>query len=110
MPMRGNAELMRQYLLGDLDEVQQDKIEERLLTDEELQAELSDMQDELIDAYAFGLLSDRARKLFENNFLLSPGRLNKLHVSKALAKYCEANSAESPSIQTFAPDKPWRRP
>jgi hypothetical protein len=107
--MRGNGELMRQYLLGDLDEVQQEKIEERLLTDEELQAQLSDTQDELIDEYAFGLLSDRARKLFEKNFVLSPGRLHKLHVSKAFVQYCEASSAEFPWMQASAPDRPWQR-
>jgi hypothetical protein len=109
MQERENPELIRLYLLGDLDEERQEKIEERLLSDEELQAELSDSQDELIDDYALGRLSDRERTLFETNFLLSPERLHKLRLARALVRYAEANVTKFPSMQASAPNTPRQR-
>lgn len=106
-----NPELIRRYLLGDLHEEQREEIELRLLTDEELQTLLSEAQDDLIDDYVLGILSERERSLFQNNFLLTPERLHKLRLSQALAKYTGMNAADSQASQTaVVPAAPWQKP
>jgi hypothetical protein len=98
-----SPELIRHYLLGDLDEDERDKIEAQLLTDEGMLAALSDAQDELIDDYASDVLSDRERGLFDTNFVLTPERLHKLRLSTVLAKYTEVNFSQTQSMQASAP-------
>jgi hypothetical protein len=111
MQKREENELVRRYLLGDLHENQQDEIEERLLTDEELQAQLLEVQDDLIDDYVSGGLSESDGNLFKRNFLLTPERLHRLRLSRALLDYAEvydANSQITPKgLVTIAP---WHKP
>src|ERR1043166_8921980 len=98
MQKREEHKLIRRYLLGDLYEKQQDEIEERLLTDDELHTQLLEVQDDLIDDYVSGVLSEGESKLFKRNFLLTPERLHKLRLSQALLNYVEENVANSQVI------------
>jgi hypothetical protein len=95
----GSPDLIRRYLLGDLEEDQREKIEAALLTDQKLHDVLSDVSDEIIDDYAFNTLSDRDRQLFDGNFSLNPERLHKLRISTALAQYTQANLGTTSSFQ-----------
>lgn len=87
-------ELVRRYLLGDLDAERRDEVEERLLTDAELQAGLSAARDELTDEYVFGFLEGRELKLFEESFHATPERLHELRLSRALKRYVVAADEE----------------
>ena len=107
METSGGPELIRRYLLGDLDEDEREQIEAQLLADEGMLVALSSVQDELIDDYALDVLSDRDRSLFDLNFVLSPERLHKLRCSTALATYTEANFGKTTStMQASAPLRP----
>lgn len=110
MQKRQEQELIKRYLLGDLDEERLEQIEERLLTDVELQDTLSGAQDHLIDEYVFDLLTENERGLFKRNFLLTPERLHKLRLSQALSKYTEADAADARAVRTSRPDASWQKP
>ncbi|HEU4710833.1 MAG TPA: hypothetical protein VFS76_04670 [Pyrinomonadaceae bacterium] len=90
-----DPQLVREYLLRALDEHRQAEFEEQLLDDANLQAEIAEAQHDLIDDYVFGLLNDRERALFEQNFALSDERLHIMRLSEAMLKYTESNPLES---------------
>lgn len=79
--------LTRCYLLGSLDEPQQQELEQRLLTDETFSEELKIVEDELMDAYLAGRLTPSERKQFELHFLASPERQKDLHFSRVFKRY-----------------------
>jgi AcrR family transcriptional regulator len=63
---------IREYLLGKLNEAEQEKIEERLMVENELFDELEASKDELVEEYCAGELDNRERRWFEEHFLASP--------------------------------------
>ena len=63
---------IRRYLLGNLSEDDQEKIEERLIVEDELFEELEISKGELIEEYRSGELSQQDRQWFEHHFLASP--------------------------------------
>src|ERR1044072_8832193 len=62
---------IRQYLLGHLSGEEDEKIEERLMTVDDLFQEFAISKDELIDEYRAGELPQPDHKFFEENFLAS---------------------------------------
>lgn len=62
---------MREYLLGKLTEAEQEKIEERLMLDDELFDEFEVSKDELVEEYCAGELGQAERTWFEQHFLAS---------------------------------------
>ena len=80
-------ETIRRYLLGQTPLEDSSKVEERLLTDGEFYQELLIVEDELIDQYLSGELSEPDRKGFEPHFLLPPERQQKLRFARSLKKY-----------------------
>src|SRR5215213_4640229 len=89
--------LLRKYLLGDLDQGQQDQVEEQLFCDDSFTERLSAAQDELINDYAANMLPEREQKLFEKNFVLSDERRNKIRFAHALELYLEDQIALQPA-------------
>lgn len=110
MQKREKQELLRRYLLRDLDEARQEQLEEQLLTDEELQEALSDEQDSLIDDYVLNLLTERERERFKSKFLLTQERLHKLRLSQSLVKYAEVETAEPLEAERSYTAPFWRQP
>lgn len=96
-------DLIRGYLLGSLDGERLEQVEVRLMSDSQFQATLQQAQDELIDDYAFGVLSESERESFEQHFLLTPERAYKLRFARAVKEYLgedtgqEAEAATHPS-------------
>jgi hypothetical protein len=91
--------LLRQYLLGELDEEAQHLVEERLFTRDEYLDETLMAEDELIDAYLGGSLSARELSDFERHFLLTTERRRKLRFALSLKKYVSAPKEEvSPEL------------
>ena len=63
---------IRQYLLGHLSDEEQQKIEERLMVEDELFQELEISKGELIEDYCAGELTEKEHNWFEQNYLSSP--------------------------------------
>jgi hypothetical protein len=82
--VEADARLTR-YLLGAVSETEREKIEAEYLVDEEVFEQILIAEDELVDAYARGELSDQERKQFETNFLTSSRGRDRVHFSQALA-------------------------
>lgn len=80
-------ELMRSYLLGSLEDERLEQVEVRLLSDAQFRDDLLVTEDELIDDYAFGILSDSERESFEQHFLSTPERAEKLRFARAVKEY-----------------------
>src|SRR5438876_9024435 len=109
---RNDDELLtiRQYLLGQLVEDRRQEFEHRLLTKDDLFEVLEITEDELIDEYLAEKLSWDERKVFEENFLGTSERNQKLRFAQALKKYITATTVhrtmEGPGKSSF---KNWWR-
>jgi hypothetical protein len=92
------------YLLGEMTEAEQARFEERFFHDVELSELLSDLENDLIDAYVRGELSQRETERFEQHFLISVRRREKLDLAQALlqAKYA-GTSARLVDSRTSVP-------
>ena len=62
---------IREYLLGKLNEAEQEKIEERLMVEDDLFQELEILKGELIEEYREGELTRAEREFIEGGFLSS---------------------------------------
>ena len=82
--VEADARLTR-YLLGAVSETERENIEAEYLVDEGVFEQLLIAEDELVDAYARGELSDQERTQFEKNFLTSARGRERVHFSQALA-------------------------
>lgn len=79
--------LLRQYLLGELGEEKQRQLEGQFLTDDQHFEELLVAEDELIDHYLGGALNAQERERFEQHFLKTPERYQKLNFAGTLRRY-----------------------
>jgi hypothetical protein len=87
---------VRGYLLGHLSEGEQEKLEERLITDEEFFDELEISKEELIEEYQAGELAQKDRQWFESHYLASPkGRMDYTFVA---AMDCIEKPVTVPSV------------
>ena len=114
---------MRRYLLGQLDEAEQERIELQLLTDLSFTEEFDTVVDELTDQYVRNELTDDERKRAEKYFLNAPERQQKLEFAKELLSHADAErgeSAQMAAVRPIAEPEPpslldqlrafWRRP
>ena len=79
-----------QYLLGRARPEDVPSLEERLVTDGEFYEEVLIAEDELIDQYLSGELSESERERFEHHFLLTPERERKVRFGQAFNQYVRA--------------------
>src|SRR5437867_10404414 len=99
---------MVQYLLGELrDDEERARFEQRLLADEKLYEELLIAEDELMEAYLSGELSAGDKARFEEPFLASPRRRERVENLSALREVLTRRPS-SPSGSESGP--PWPRP
>ena len=63
---------IRRYLLGQLEDEEQQKIEDRLMTENDLFEELEISKDEIVEEYCAGELTTKERDWLEQHFLASP--------------------------------------
>ncbi|MCU1268324.1 MAG: hypothetical protein JWM21_4642 [Acidobacteria bacterium] len=108
-----------QYLLGQARPEDQSSFEERLVTESEFYDELLIAEDELIDQYLSGELSESERESFENHFMLTPERQGKVRFGRAFNKYVSVakplpnedplreNASEETRTVPKPPPKPW---
>jgi hypothetical protein len=72
------------YLLGDVSEEEQVRLEEQFFTDEDAYQQLRAIEDELRYDYAQGSLSPRERELFEKKFLTTPAERERVALAKSV--------------------------
>jgi hypothetical protein len=102
-------ETIRQYLLGRLPEDKLTTLDERVVTDPAFHEELLIVEDELIDEYLAGELSADESRSFEDHFLLTSERREKLRFGRAFSHYFSRSPAPAllepvPKAQTEEKD------
>jgi hypothetical protein len=100
-----DKQLITQYLLGELEEEMQAKVQDRLLCDREFFDRLAIEENELIDDYLRGALTRGRQEKFVSYFLASPVRHQKLRFAKALKR----RLSESPPQPGIAVSSLWKR-
>ncbi|HEU4872663.1 MAG TPA: hypothetical protein VFT44_06155 [Pyrinomonadaceae bacterium] len=80
-------DVTRRYLLGQLTDDEQQKLEERLLSEDDLFEEVELTKDELAQEYASGELTGKERQWLQENFLASPEGKQKHEFAKTLDQY-----------------------
>src|SRR5215471_16624085 len=77
------------YLLGDLPEETQAQMEDRAFADPEYMRVIEAVEADLIDAYVGGQLQAPDVRLFENRFLASPQRRQKVEFARAWVRVAD---------------------
>lgn len=80
-----SRELIVRYLLGDLPQEDQVKIENRAFQDQRYLENIVAIEDDLVDGYVRGEISVAQRAKFEENFFSSERRRSKVAFARALA-------------------------
>ena len=80
-------ETIRLFLLGRLNEDERSSFDERLFVDDELEERVRLAECEIVDDYAAERLSAKERELFNEKFMRTAERKQKLAVSQALRNY-----------------------
>ena len=90
-----DREQLRRCLLGQMVEADLSQVEERLMSESDLYEELLICEDELIDQYVRGAMSEADSASFQSYFLQSPEHRQKLRFAQALSKYVDRAGGES---------------
>ena len=100
MNLKTDTEVLRRYLLGTLEAEHRAKLEEGILCDPAAYDELLLVEEELIEQYVAGGLSEAERRQFETHFLVTSERQNKLRFGQLLDRYMSSQkvSAVSESV------------
>src|SRR5437867_9492885 len=91
MPAIVQEKKLMHYLLGGLSEAERAELEDLYLVDQDFFDRLLAAEDDLIDDYSQGRLSKKESRLFEENFLTSPERRDRVRAARELSRYVEAN-------------------
>lgn len=96
---------IRRILLARADAVEQAKFEALLMLDDGFEKRVQRLELELADDFSFGKLSPEEQQLFTSRFLVTPGRVRQLAVSKALRQVISSKSTN----RTRAAGQHWGR-
>ena len=92
---------MQRYLLGELPDSEQAALEQEYFKDGRLFEQMVQVENELVDKYARGLLSPTTRDRFEKYYLAHPKRRERAKFAQALAaKVAEFNEVVAPPVRT----------
>lgn len=89
-----DRELITAYLLGELAEPEQERFETRYFADDALFNRLLAIEDELIDRYSSGNLTEFECQRLERHFTRVPGRRKRLPLAEALPRRVSALAGE----------------
>src|SRR5690348_1554362 len=82
--MGANYEDIKAYLLGGPDEAARESIDVRLIEDEDFATEIRAIEDELIERYIDGELSEEDAAKFRSNYLVTESRADRVKELAAL--------------------------
>jgi len=96
---------LRQYMLGEVSEQEEQRYQERLLRDDELFREVNGfaerVQDELAEDYISGDLTSDQRRAFESRLLPRPEIRQKMQLHEALHALAVRNKRQHPWMERF---------
>jgi len=107
---------VRNYLLGHLNDEEQEKIEERLMIEDDLFEELEISKGELIEEYCADELPQKEREWFKDHYLASAEGIQRHVFTRALdsLKHCSVEPAPAPAplawverIRRLFKSQPW---
>lgn len=84
---------IKRYLLGELSQEEEQRLEDRLLRDDDFVEHMRLTEDELVEDYVRGSLSPHERGRFETYFLSTPRRRRKLMFVERLSKLADERAA-----------------
>src|ERR1051325_3919236 len=91
--------LIRQYLLGELDEHEREQLEQRGITNPDYKQQVLITEEELLEDFVNGMLSQSELESFTRMYSSSPAQRRKVKIAQALNKYALAHS---PVVQPMA--------
>jgi len=91
------------YLLGELSEQEQTELEEAYFADDSLFERFLAVKDDLIDAYARGDLTGPSRERFEQHFLASEPRQQRVEEARGFIRAVTAASTNPAAVNTNNP-------
>jgi hypothetical protein len=92
-------QLLIRYLLGSLSEDETERLDELSIADDRFAADLHDVEHDLVDAYARGMLVGDTLRRFELHYLSSPAGHAKVVFAKALLRYARSGG---PALERHA--------
>jgi anti-sigma factor RsiW len=108
--------LIAQYLLGTLSEEEAERLDEMSIADDTFAARLQIVENDLVDAYISGELSDQLLESFKSYYLASPKRREKVAIAQGLQSFISKTLSSSqadgqhPNVSAdFMTDKPGSR-
>lgn len=93
-PSRSDKQLI-DYLLGLLPEDEADRLDEASIADDAFAARLRDVENDLVDAYIVGALSQARRTEFEAFYLASPRRREKVEFARRFLTAVDRTAASA---------------
>ena len=87
-------DITRRYLLGQLTDDEEQKLEERLLVEDDFLQEVELTKDELAQEYASGELTTKERQWLQKNFLASPEGKQRHEFAKTFDNYVTNHRAQ----------------
>src|SRR5687768_12864644 len=90
-------DITRRYLLGQLTDDEEQKLEERLLSEDDFFQEVELTKDELAQEYASGELTAKERKWLQENFLASPEGKQRHEFARTFHHYVRNHRAQRKS-------------
>jgi len=103
--VNNDEQWMRQFLLGDLTEEKRHEVEQLVLSESDTVEKLSMAEDDLIEDYLEGSLTEEDSQKFLNQFLAIPHQRNKLKIAKSLRRMAREDSrpAQPVGVETNLP-------
>jgi hypothetical protein len=103
---RSPTKTYRRFLLGIASEEEQSRVEAEVLTGDLDAMFLENAEDELIDDYVLGSITSQEKRGFEEQFLITEQRRQKLRFASALIKYSQQLPADGIfRLQKLAPSR-----
>jgi hypothetical protein len=89
------------YLLGDMPEEELERFEDECFAEAEWPAQIELVEENLIDDYLRGELTAKQRQLFEQNYLTTESRQERVTIAAALLRHIDERNA---ALQTTVPE------
>lgn len=89
--------LLRRYLLGELGEDEQESVEERFVTDRDFKERALVVEDELVEDYLSGNLTEAEGASFASHFLSTPEQRRRVKLAGDIKKYVAAAVSAHPT-------------
>jgi hypothetical protein len=91
----------KRFLLGDVDDLEREQIESRLIVDPETEATILIAEDELVEEYLEGSLSASDAAKFLKHYAYGPRQRRKLRIAESIKEYARAEDQTGQSERSL---------